>query len=337
MSAQEAAQPPNDENAQLRQAQPVVINEDDVDDFISLGDQSSTASLSSSVMNYRYENGRRYHAYREGEYVIPNDEREQERLDIHHHIFNMVLGGELYRAPISDQVSSVLDLGTGTGAWAVDMADKMPQAIVTGVDLSPIQPNWIPPNCRFEIDDFELDWSYTYPFEFIHARNIEGCVKDHRKLFHQALENLKPGGWLEVADATVGVFCDDETIERAPNLLEWRDRLIEASYKFGKPMGVAKHYKDWLTEAGFTNVQEDIYKVPYSPWPKDPKMKELGRYQQVLMLEALDAYSFALFTRILGWSTDQIRLLLAGVRKELLDRTFHGYSRLYFVYAQKSP
>ncbi|KKY29270.1 hypothetical protein UCRPC4_g00062 [Phaeomoniella chlamydospora] len=72
MSAQEAAQPPNDENAQLRQAQPVVINEvcsnpdwfdyicaenhqDDVDDFISLGDQSSTASLSSSVMNYRYE------------------------------------------------------------------------------------------------------------------------------------------------------------------------------------------------------------------------------------------------------------------------------------------
>jgi hypothetical protein len=75
--------------------------------------------------------------------------------------------------------------------------------------------------------------------------------------------------------------------------------------------------------------------VPYSPWAKDPKMKELGRFQQTMMLEALDAYSFALFTRILGWTTAQIQLLLVGVRKELMDRNFHGYSRLYFVYGQK--
>lgn len=55
------------------------------------------------------------------------------------------------------------------------------------------------------------------------------------------------------------------------------------------------------------------------------------------MLEALDAYSFALFTRVLGWTPEQIQLLLAGVRKELLDRKFHGYSRLYFVYGQRDP
>jgi hypothetical protein len=65
-------------------------------------------------------------------------------------------------------------------------------------------------------------------------------------------------------------------------------------------------------------------------------MKELGRYQQVMMLEALEAYSFALFTRVLGWSTPQIQLLLVGVRKELLDRNYHGYSRFYFVYGQKA-
>ena len=64
-------------------------------------------------------------------------------------------------------------------------------------------------------------------------------------------------------------------------------------------------------------------------------MKALGSYQQILMLEALDAYSFALFTRVLGWSTDQIQVLLTGVRRELLDRKFHGYSRLYFVWGQK--
>jgi methylase of polypeptide subunit release factors len=41
----------------------------------------------------------------------------------HHHIFNMVLGGELYRAPIPSDVSQILDLGTGTGVWAVDVAE----------------------------------------------------------------------------------------------------------------------------------------------------------------------------------------------------------------------
>jgi hypothetical protein len=75
--------------------------------------------------------------------------------------------------------------------------------------------------------------------------------------------------------------------------------------------------------------------VPFSRWAKDPKLKELGTWQQILMLEALDAYSFALFTRVLGWNAARIQLLLAGVRKELLDRQFHGYSKLYFVYGQK--
>lgn len=48
--------------------------------------------------------------------------------------------------------------GTGTGIWAIDMADTYPAAQVIGTDLSPVQPIFVPPNCRFEVDDFELDW-----------------------------------------------------------------------------------------------------------------------------------------------------------------------------------
>lgn len=42
------------------------------------------------------------------------------------------------------------------------MADENPHCQVMGTDLSLTQPSWVPPNCRFEIDDFNEEW-YVYP------------------------------------------------------------------------------------------------------------------------------------------------------------------------------
>src|SRR5947209_1091117 len=106
-------------------------------------------SITSSILNYQYENGRRYHAFRGGHYYLPNDEREQDRLDFEHHVFCLVLDGELFRAPITKNPQRVLDMGTGTGFWAMEFADQFPSAVVLGNDLSPIQPSWVPPNCSF--------------------------------------------------------------------------------------------------------------------------------------------------------------------------------------------
>jgi methylase of polypeptide subunit release factors len=65
------------------------------------------------------------------------------RLDIMHHIYNMLLGGRLHAAPLDEErTQRILDVGTGTGIWAVEMADQFPQAEVIGTDLSPIQPSW---------------------------------------------------------------------------------------------------------------------------------------------------------------------------------------------------
>jgi hypothetical protein len=64
-------------------------------------------------------------------------------------------------------------------------------------------------------------------------------------------------------------------------------------------------------------------------------MKELGRYMQVNMIESMESYSMALFTRVLGWSPDEVNIFLAGVRQELTDRSLHIYAKFYFVYGQK--
>jgi hypothetical protein len=65
--------------------------------------------------NCQYENDCRYHAFRQGQYLLPNDELEQDSLDLEHHIFRLILDGRLFRAPITKHPQLVLDMGTGTG------------------------------------------------------------------------------------------------------------------------------------------------------------------------------------------------------------------------------
>lgn len=53
---------------------------------------------------------------------MPNDEKEQDRLDLFHHLFLSLLGGKLWTSPL-DNPHRVLDVGTGTGIWAIDFAE----------------------------------------------------------------------------------------------------------------------------------------------------------------------------------------------------------------------
>ena len=135
------------------------------DDFSSessdsgYGDETalSTASLQSSVFDYEEEHGRSYHAFRRGKYVMPNDEREQERMDMHYHSLRLALNNRHWIAPI-EEPKNVLDVGTGTGIWAMDVADDNPSTQITGIDLSPIQPTAVPPNLQFLIMDADEPW-----------------------------------------------------------------------------------------------------------------------------------------------------------------------------------
>ncbi|PYH88148.1 methyltransferase [Aspergillus ellipticus CBS 707.79] len=305
---------------------PSVIEPDQFDDNDStypgsLGDASYTTSITSSAMNYAY-NGRRYHSYHEGEYFLS------------HHIYRMLLRGELIKAPVQNP-ARVLDIGTGTGIWAIDFADEHPESEVIGNDLSPIQPSWIPPNCRFEVDDFEAPWSYSRPFDYIHGRELEGSIRDVDHLFSQAFSNLKPNGWFEMASMEVNTYSDDDTHLKARNLLEGIVYMHDCSLENGKNMASVLSWKETMHKAGFVNVHEDIFKLPQSPWPKDQKMKDLGRYHQVNMLEALGPYCYALFTRVMGWQRAEIEVFVASMRQELRDLNLHLYTKVHIVYGQK--
>ena len=95
--------------------------------------------------------------------MFPGSPRAVLRLTQRHQSHELLLkihDGALHQAPIGKSPQRILDIGTGTGIWAIDAADRYPSALVTGTDLSPIQPSWVPPNCKFEIDDAEREWTH---------------------------------------------------------------------------------------------------------------------------------------------------------------------------------
>jgi methylase of polypeptide subunit release factors len=80
--------------------------------------EDETATLASSILNHRIENGRQYHAYRDGAYWGPNDELAKEILDFAHHMYLLTMDQKLHLAPLHHP-QTILDVGTGTGIWAI--------------------------------------------------------------------------------------------------------------------------------------------------------------------------------------------------------------------------
>ncbi|KXT02650.1 hypothetical protein AC578_1143 [Pseudocercospora eumusae] len=329
-----APQPLNldDQNAEEQQLEP-----DELDSDSALGSDASsrTTSLSESIYNYRKEHGRTYHAYKDGKYIFPNDEREADRLDLQHHLLRITYANKLCFAPLDDP-KRCLDVGTGTGIWAIDFADEFPECEVTGIDLSPNQPTMVPPNVKFVVDDAEDMWLYQEKFDFIHARLMSGCFADWPGFIRQSFENLEPGGWLELQDYGLPVKSADGT-HLGTEMYRWGELLCEAGRKIGRPLGsdVYPHFEEWMREAGFVDIQTRMFMWPSNSWPKDAFMKELGRWNQVNIIDGLEAFCMALLTRALGWQKSEVDIFVAKIAADFRNKKIHAYFPMPVVFGRK--
>jgi len=315
---------------------PIDTNIDDNDSAQGFDIASETTSLASSITNYRYENGRRYHAYKDGEYWGPNDDKQNDQLDIGHHTLQLLFDGKLFHAPIGSNPQKVLDIGTGTGIWAIDFADQFPSATIIGTDLSPIQPTWVPPNCKFEVDDCTSEWTFGKDsFDFIHVNGLYGSIRDWPALYKQIYKHLKPGGWYEQSEVSVTWRSDDGSIPEGHPFQRWSDIFVEAGEKIGKTFRILDLQKQYIIDAGFENVTEEKHKLPVGPWSSDPKLKEAGRWHLLECYEGIEGWAMAMLTRVMGWTLPEVQAFLGEVRKAFKDPKVHGYTSVSVTWGQK--
>ena len=163
----------------------------------------------------------------------------------------------------------------------------------------------------------------------------------------QAFENTKPGGWAEFQDFDLEYYSEDGSLKEDQSISKWITTLIDAAYGFGRDPRPGSKLEGWMKDAGFENVHHEKFRLPIGPWAKDghfvcstrqyaddndmvdlslltQDQKTIGAWNLVQIEEGLEGFTLRLFTQFLGWTAEEVHVLLANVRKDLRDPRIHA-------------
>lgn len=76
------------------------------------------------------------------------------------------------------------------------------------------------------------------------------------------------------------------------------------------------------------DVKQIVFKSPTNSWPKSKQLKGISAFQLQAHLDGLEGVSMGLMTRGLQWKPEEVEVLLAKIRPELLDRSIHSYQTM---------
>ncbi|KAJ9131981.1 Methyltransferase LaeA [Pleurostoma richardsiae] len=283
--------------------------------------------------------GRYYHAWHKGQYLFPCDEDERDRLDIFHKFFLIARKDRLFSAPIVPDRDGprILDLGTGTGIWAVDVADQFRTGEVRGTDLSMMQPSAIPPNLRFIPADMESPWYGLGEdsWDLIHMRTLSGSVTSWPHLYAKVFAHLKPMyGFIEHVEIDWEPRSDDGPVP--PRYRDWVADLYNAMDTFGRSMRIERDgIKNSLAAVGFVDITEESIRIPINGWPADPHEKDMGEWFNLGLTFGLPGLTYGAFSKVLGKSKDEMDRIVNDVKRDITNRSYHAYCTLYIWNARR--
>jgi ubiquinone/menaquinone biosynthesis C-methylase UbiE len=211
--------------------------------------------------------GREYIA--EAPYALPSDLSEMNRLDFQHYMLRQAFKG-IYAAPMSAP-SDILDVGTGTGRWAKEMATLFPHARVTALDIKdPTEsaPGEEAPEQRSNAYTFvrgNILEGLPFPdasFDFVHQRLLFFAIPgDHWQFVMNELARVtRPGGWVEVVEGHYGYEPMGPAAQRIS------DAMLPAMLQRGIDPRQSDNLAQFLQAAGLRDVHTRTVNVPVGDW-----------------------------------------------------------------------
>ena len=118
--------------------------------------------------------------------------------------------------------------------------------------------------------------------------------------------------------------CEDQSPIPSPSPDRWTREIIAGIRSLGLEPEPGPKLESWIKDAGFVNVIHHLLPIPVGDWPKDKKLKRIGRADMTQFLDGLDAISLRVFTTTRGWRPEEVQILLADVRRTLQNRNIHA-------------
>jgi ubiquinone/menaquinone biosynthesis C-methylase UbiE len=282
------------------------------------GRKRAEASVVAEDRRFRRIEGRRY--VRGSPYLLPKDDAEIHRLDFQHYMLRYALRSN-YVAPVG-QPHDILDVGTGTSRWALEMALAFPTANVMSIDLvePPVdadvgkkkRPDVRPPNYSFVTANVLEGLPFPgMSFDFVHQRLLVGAIPAVRwpEVIGELARVTRPGGWVELVEAA-------PTPNVGPALQALWNWLVVACDRRGLDAQVGPKIGDMLKAAGLQSVSYQEVDLP------------IGRYGGRLgTLSETNLISFLTSVRGLVLSyelttAEQFDAAMAAARKEIARGRF---------------
>ncbi|HKD74175.1 MAG TPA: class I SAM-dependent methyltransferase, partial [Ktedonobacterales bacterium] len=214
-------------------------------------------------------------------YVLPKDMSEVNRLDFQHFMLRYTLRGN-YVAPLQPRlIRNIIDVGTGTGRWAREMATQFPMARVVGVDrVAPAGDSMrgLPPNYSFA--EGNVLTGLPFPdgsFDFVHMRLLYSAIPAQQwpVVLRDLVRITRPGGWVELVEAA--------SIEnRTPVAEQLNTWVIDACSRRGLDMAIAPRLGSMIETVGIPRVTTRQITLPIGAYG--------GRLGSMLETDIMEIY-----------------------------------------------